>query len=180
MPQNFTINIDGPPANVALVDAELNELQGQKIDPLNAERAELKEKKAIYENSSAALQQVLEKINNYSEKVFSSNSEQIAKLAVAIADKILKRRVEDSDYDIQAIVKQVLAKSPDKKDMTLRLNPFDLEQLQKVKADATPGVDFVADENIEKGQCLLESSKGIIETVIEDHLERIYQALVKE
>jgi flagellar biosynthesis/type III secretory pathway protein FliH len=65
----------------------------------------------------------------------------------------------------------------------VHLNPEDLSQCQKAQQDepdgALTGVKFVSDPNIGRAECLLESPKGIIESLINEHLERISKALKK-
>ena len=65
----------------------------------------------------------------------------------------------------------------------MHLNPEDLVECQKALQDdaagTLAGIKFVADSNIGRAECLLESPKGVIESLIEAHLERIGKALEK-
>jgi flagellar biosynthesis/type III secretory pathway protein FliH len=43
--------------------------------------------------------------------------------------------------------------------------------------DAFAGVKFVPDPTIGRAECLLETPKGIVKSLIEENLERVSQAL---
>ena len=93
------------------------------------------------------------------------------------------QKVEDGDYEIEAIVKETLTNAPGREDVVVRLNPQDLAQCHKAQeaepAGALCGVKFVSDPNVGRAECVLENPKGIIESVIEQHLEKIGKALKK-
>jgi len=63
------------------------------------------------------------------------------------------------------------------------LNPTDFVQCQKLQqgdaADELAGIKFVSDTNIARAECLLETGKGIIKSLIDEHLEQIGKALEK-
>jgi flagellar biosynthesis/type III secretory pathway protein FliH len=64
------------------------------------------------------------------------------------------------------------------------LNPEDLAHCRKAQQQdeqggALVGIKFVADPNVGRAECLLESPKGIIKSLIDENLERIGKALRK-
>jgi len=122
-------------------------------------------------------------LNEFYDKVFVEHKEEIAKLSVEIARKILMQKVEDGDYEIESIVKEALKNAPTHQDLVVHLNPEDLAECQKVQKEEPEsdlaGVKFVSDPKIGRAECLLESPKGIIESLINEHLERVGKALTK-
>jgi flagellar biosynthesis/type III secretory pathway protein FliH len=130
-----------------------------------------------------ALQDAINKVNELQENLFNEHKEQIAKLSVEIARKILVQKVQEKDYEIESIVKEALKNAPTRQDVVVHLNPEDLIQCQKLQQDDTAGtlagVKFVSDPNIGRAECLLETPKGMIESFINEHLEQIDQALKK-
>jgi flagellar biosynthesis/type III secretory pathway protein FliH len=130
-----------------------------------------------------ALQDAINKVNELQENLFNEHKEQIAKLSVEIARKILVQKVQEKDYEIESIVKEALKNAPTRQDVVVHLNPEDLIQCQKLQQDDTTGtlagVKFVSDPNIGRAECLLETPKGMIESFINEHLEQIGQALKK-
>ena len=127
------------------------------------------------------LQSVTEKLQNFLDKIFMEHQEQIARLSVEIARKILAQKVEKGDYEIETIIKEVLSKSPERHDIDIHLNPEDLNNLQNTlqKEPLFAGIKFTSDPNVGRAECLLKSPKGNIESSINEHLEQIYEALKK-
>ena len=127
------------------------------------------------------LNSVIEKLQNFHDKIFMEHQEQIAKLSVEIARKILAQKVEKGDYEIETIIKEVLSKSPARHDIDIHLNPEDLNNLQNTlqKEPLFAGIKFTSDPNVGRAECLLKSPKGNIESSINEHLEQIYEALKK-
>jgi len=89
----------------------------------------------------------------------------------------------DGEYEIQSIVKEALNNAPTRQDIVVHLNPEDLAECQRVLQNEPDGtltdVKFVSDSNIGRAECLLESPKGIVESMINEHLDRISKALKK-
>jgi flagellar biosynthesis/type III secretory pathway protein FliH len=147
-----------------------------QIQDSQSSRAEL-------EQTCEMLQGVIDKLNRFYDTIFSGHKEEIAKLAVEIAGKILIQKIEDGDYKIESIIREALSQSPTQQDIVLHLNPEDFSSWQKFLADSSTGplegVKFVADRNIGRAECLLETPKGTIESFIGEQLEKIAGALKK-
>jgi len=130
-----------------------------------------------------ALKGLVDKLTQFYDRLFAEHREEIAKLSVEIARKILMQKVEEGDYEIESIVKEALKNAPTRQDVVVHLNPEDLVQYQKLQQDAgggaLAGIKFVSDPDIGRAECLLESPKGIIKSLIDEHLERIAKALNK-
>jgi flagellar biosynthesis/type III secretory pathway protein FliH len=128
-----------------------------------------------------ALQDAVSKINDFHKSVVERTKEQIAKLAVEIARKILMQKIQEGDYEIESLVKEALEHAPAHKDVVVRLNPQDLVECQKAQQDdgfgTFSGIKLVADANIGRAECVVESPKGVVESLIEQHVERIAKAL---
>ena len=127
-----------------------------------------------------ALQDAVNKVNEFQENLFKEHKEQIAKLSVEIARKILVQKVQEKDYAIEPIIEEALKSAPTRQDVVVHLNPEDLVECQKVQQDASStlaDVKLISDPNIGRAECLLETPKGIIESLIDERLERIGKAL---
>ena len=64
-----------------------------------------------------------------------------------------------------------------------RLNPEDLPGCRKLQEEGPENpfteLELTADWSIGRGECLIETPKGIVKSFIEEHLERIGEALQK-
>ena len=126
---------------------------------------------------------LVDKLNQFYDALLARHKVEIAKLSVEIARKILMRTVQKGEYEIEAIVTEVLEHAPTRQAVVVHLNPGDVGQCQKLQQNDPTGafaeIQFVSDPNIGRAECLLESPKGIIKWFIDEHMERISQALEK-
>ncbi len=176
-----TIHLENTIGSVKMLDDTAANAEASSAEPMAAER--LESQKENLANVCRALEDAVAKINEFQKNLFESSKEQIAKLSVEIARKILVQEVQEGDYEIESIVKEALKNAPTHQDVVVHLNPEDHVQFQKVlqgdAGGALADIKFVADPNIGRAECLLETPKGVIESLIEAHLERIGKALEK-
>jgi len=92
---------------------------------------DLEAQKAVFSQACQTLDGVVAKLNQFYDKMFVEHREEIAKLSVEIARKILVRKVENGDYEIESIVKEALKNAPTRQDVVVHLNPQDLVHCQK-------------------------------------------------
>jgi flagellar biosynthesis/type III secretory pathway protein FliH len=130
-----------------------------------------------------ALNIAASKLSEFCEKVVSEQKEEIARLSVEISRKVLMQKVRDGDYEIESIVKEALNSAPTRQDVIVHLNPEDLadcrKSLEQEPDGNLKGVQLVSDSKIGRAECQVESPKGIVESLIDEHLERISKALKK-
>ena len=158
-------------------DGRTDTQAGAEQIPTNESEAQ----KAMFLQACQTLNGVIDKLNQFYEKAFAEHREEIAGLSVEIARKILMRKVEEGDYEIESIVKEALTNAPSRQDVVVHLHPEDLAQCQKAQHDepggVLDGIKFISDPNIGRAECLVESPKGIIKSLINENLERIGKAL---
>ncbi|MEA3224307.1 MAG: FliH/SctL family protein [Planctomycetota bacterium] len=185
MSGTVTINLSKPVISVGILGEHPSSLVNEQVDAQDVagqiHKENLEAQKAIFLQACQTLNGVVDKLNNFYDQVFVGHSEEIAKLSVEIARKILMHKVENGDYKIESIVKEALENSPDRQDVVVHLHPDDIAQCQRAQQDepgsALVGVKLVSDSNIGRAECLLESPKGIVKSLIDENLERIARAL---
>lgn len=174
------IHLEKPITSVNL----LCEDGGETAAPAEAKASDmLKTQRENLTKVYQALQNAVDRVNEFQKNMFERSKEQIAKLSVEIARKILMQKVQKGDYEIESIIEEALKNAPTRQDVVVHLNPEDLVQYQKAQQDDATGtladIKFVADSNVGRAECVVESPKGIIESLINEHLERIGKALEK-
>jgi flagellar biosynthesis/type III secretory pathway protein FliH len=178
MPEAITIELERPIASVGLADGSGGH-SSQAPDQANGLKLEQENVTAVCQ----ALQKAVDRVNELHEKLISSHEEQIAKLSVEIAAKILAQKIEQGDYQIESIIQKALETAPTRQDVTVHLNATDLDQLEKAQSDSGDNslatVKFVTGANIGRAECFVETPKGTVESLISDHLERVSEALKK-
>jgi flagellar assembly protein FliH len=178
MHQMPTVKLDGPIRNAAAVinpgDAASMTQQGLGPEQIQNQKDRLNDLLSDFEN-------IVETISAMQSELFRRHKDDIINLAVEISRKILAHRVEQDDYKIQDVIRQALDDTPTQKDIVIRLNPKDYAQIEQLtkssEKDFAKGATFVADASIAPAQCLLETPKGIVESFIDGHLDRISEAL---
>jgi flagellar biosynthesis/type III secretory pathway protein FliH len=145
---------------------------------------ELEAQKQTFVEASEIFKKLIAEIDERCRTVLSEHREEIAKLSVEIARKVLAQKIRQGDYEIEAIIKEALKNAPTGEDVTVRANPEDLGLLQRAQqqagqGDGLAGIKLVADVNVGRAECVLESSRGIVESFVDKHLEQIVRALQK-
>ena len=192
MSATLTVNLARPIRSVAILGPGVGTLPdaapgagraGSASHAAQPLQQELEAQKAVLSNVNLALESVVGKLNEFFDKAFAAHKNEIARLSVEIARKILAQRVDNGDYEIEAIVKEALDNAPVRQDVVVHLNPEDLSQFRKLQQDEPgkelAGIKFVPDTSVGRAECLLETPKGIVESMIEQHLEEVTKALMK-
>ena len=160
--------------SVPIVEPTDNPVHRESIDELEAQ-------KAVYAQASQTLNVVVEKLNEFCNKMFTGHKEEIAHLSVEIARKILMFKVEKGDYEIESIVSKALENTPGRGELVVHLNPDDHEKCAKAQEAEPNGIlsdiNLTADPNIGRAECLIEGPKGIVKSLIDENLERVAEAL---
>jgi flagellar biosynthesis/type III secretory pathway protein FliH len=192
MLQTLTVNLNKPIISATVMDGyadcDVSQLSGpdredSKAETGQAPRQDFEAQKAVFSQACQTLNGVITRLNQFCDKIYAEHGEEIARLSVEIARKILMQKVENGDYEIESIIKEALKNAPSSQDVIVHLNPEDLEKCRKAQQDGSGGVlagiKLIPDPNIGRAECLLESPKGIIKSLIDDNLERIGKALEK-
>lgn len=145
--------------------------------------ADLENQRLTLESACQVMQDAADKLSQTCQALFNDHRDQIAQLAVEIARVVLMQKTLEGAYDIEAIVKETLSHAPTQEGVTIRVNPQDLaacRSAQDRKTDkAFVGMRFVSDDAVGRAECVLESPRGIIQSMIEEHLHKIGEALRK-
>lgn len=197
MPKTLTIQLALPIARVRVLRADAGSFApgsdeeraaAERIDNIiQAERArmaeELKRQRSQVAELCQTIGNIAKSLDKLHQETVANNRAEIARLAVEIARKILMQKVIQGDYDIQAIVEEALKRAPTHQNIVIRLNPEDLPRCQQHQQENPDSpfaeLEFAADWSVGRGECLVETPKGIVKSFIEEHLERIGEALQK-
>jgi flagellar biosynthesis/type III secretory pathway protein FliH len=185
MPEMLTIHLAQPIARASCV------VHGaSRVEPSAVRATEDAQRAARDEDRSQELarlcgtvRSITDKLSKVYEETITRNQSDIARLAVEIARKVVMCKVASGDYDVQTIIEEALKRAPTHQNVVVRVNPDDLPQCQRLQHDhpdgPLAGLEFVADWSIARADCLVETPKGIIKSFVEQHLERIGEALMQ-
>jgi len=107
--------------------------------------------------------------------------QQLLSLSMEIARKVLMQEIKAGRHEVDPIVREALNRLPMKVDAVVHLHPDDLARCELASQDEdtsdADGVSFVADPGVRRGECLVRTSHGTVESSIEGHIGEIAQAL---
>jgi flagellar biosynthesis/type III secretory pathway protein FliH len=172
--EQASINLNRKIQSVRIVD----NVQCSEIDAQEDERFQ----KAAVSQAAAALNNAALKLRQFYDDAFVRYKEDIAKLSVEIARRVLAVKIRNGDYKIEEIIKDALAGMPAGQALEIHLNPADLEQCKNTiegQLSCPAGYTVVPDANIGRAECMIKGAKGITESFIDVHLEKISESLMK-
>jgi len=179
MSQHLTVNITGSINSVGMVDgsAGVSTMESSSVLDSSAQEAQNENVNRLCQ----VLSNAAENLQSFQEELFGSHREQIIRLSLEIAKKILIKDTQQRDYDIEKILSEALKTAPSQQDVMIRLNPADLQEYQRITTDSEGGaianVQLIADPGIGLAECVVETDKGMVEYLIEEHLNQISKAL---
>lgn len=196
MPETLIINLTRPVAGCRLVetadqaaptDAQASQANAQELAALQAGQRQklqaLEEREQNLTQLCGTLDCITGKLKDLYQETVTKNRSDIAKLAVEIARKILNWQTSAGDYSIQEIIEGALKRAPTRQELVVHVNPQDLPQCQQLQQELPDSqlaeLNLVADPSIARAGCLVETPKGIVRSFIEEHLDRIAEALEK-
>ena len=174
---NFSNAID----SISIFDGTIEPVRVESVKVEKVNNLALQKEKEELAFASTALKKAIAKVNHFYGNIVSRRSEEIAKLSIEIARKILAQKIESKDYEIESIIEEALKSCSSKYDIIIHLNPEDYELCREIiKKDTNTmlsDITLIADPNVGRAECILKSPKGTIISMINDQLEQIENAL---
>jgi flagellar assembly protein FliH len=143
--------------------------------------ARIKEKTARLADTIA---QIAEKIADEAERLKTTAREDLIKLAIALAERIVKKEIAIDPAVVKSNVQKAVELSIQKSDIEVVVNPADRELIEDFAGHITETfarvkrVKVVADDSVSMGSCLVRSGGGVVDMQIETQLEEIKRRLI--
>lgn len=140
--------------------------------------------RAHLETVLPAINQVIEALDNERERWLADWEVAAVHVGAIMAEKLVRRELSQRPELAVDVVRDALQLAAGSPRITLRLNPFDLDQLHTNGLDILERLSRVGetvlapDENISRGGCLIETRQGVIDARIETQLARIVDELL--
>lgn len=142
---------------------------------------------AYREGMDAALAEFEEKllaVREIRDRAWRETEQDLLRLAIRLAEKIVGREIQKNDQTIVNIVAAALQNARQQEKLTVRVNPSNLALVESEIENFTPAgrtrfLDFIADPRVAVGGCLIESEVGTIDARLETQfriLERVLLA----
>ncbi|HEV2709769.1 MAG TPA: FliH/SctL family protein [Edaphobacter sp.] len=122
----------------------------------------------------ARIAHVCEEFARERARYFADVESEVVKLALAIAARVLHRETNLDPLLLTAAVRLALEKVADNSTMELHVPAAEVERWRDAMAvEAESRVQFVGDERLSAGECILETSVGRVELGVKAQLEEI-------
>lgn len=118
-------------------------------------------------------------------EISAKTEEQIIKLALAIAEKIINQEVATRKEIILGVLKGVLKNISETEGMKIRINPQDFRHIMEVRKDFLQSIDgvrnviFEEDLSIKRGGAVVETMFGEVDARLENQIKEIRTAMLK-
>jgi flagellar assembly protein FliH len=132
------------------------------------------------------LRTAAEDVHALREKVLRESEDEILELVLLVARKVIKQEVAMDRTILFNTLKGVLELTPERDEMTLRLNPDDYAMITGAHAEyfrnelQTECMSIKADSLISHGECQLDSHMGMIDATVEAQLDEIFRRMKEE
>lgn len=117
-------------------------------------------------------------------QLFENNREEILKVAILVARKVMGRALQDRPETLADLVSQAIRGAQHEGRLRIRIHPDDLETLRthqdRVVAEigSRTELELIEDRTIEGGGCVVESALGIIDARLETQMKVLERALL--
>ena len=145
-----------------------------------ADSAAQAEARAELERSARLLQNMTERLLRFRNRLQTQAAEQAIELALAIAARLARRELAQNPAVLRAILTEALGQVQPQLPVQIHLHPDDLQALQaaQISLPNRPGnVEWIADERLLPGDCLLQTPRGAVDARLQSQLEQLDRAL---
>lgn len=131
----------------------------------------------------------LQELRRIQEAWHEHKEQHLIELVCAVARKVVQREVSIDKSIIARVINAALKYAADQEEIMIRIHPSDLEYASQQSGEVRDGmgdarhVRFEGDERVVRGNAIIESKRGIIETGVEkcfQEIEHAFRAQAKE
>jgi flagellar assembly protein FliH len=129
-----------------------------------------------------SLGQALVQLQNIRKEIHQELENEVAQLALAIAEKIVCHEVKTNQETVVCVAREALNRVENPGKIKIKLNPEDLQFINDTKSQLSQvlhnvdNIHFEAADSIQSGGCLIETDRGDIDARIEKQLQAIKES----
>lgn len=134
----------------------------------------------------AAVRAAAADLRRRSERQLEIATDEIGRVAVAVAAKIVRREISGDDDFVVRLIRRCLRKIVHRQEIEIRVHPDDHEgvvaALEELASESGPGHDLTVrrDRRVERGGCVLETPDFVVDGMPRSQIERAAEALAGE
>lgn len=122
---------------------------------------------------------VYDELRQNLEELTEANQSRLIRLWSVVLERLLHREVDLNEATVMTLLRQVLLRVSDRERLVVYLHPQDVVSVRERRdefADILRGirhVEFIGDENVDRGSCLVETNLGVYDARWRTQLEQI-------
>ena len=132
----------------------------------------------------AMLKGAIEELGRIQNQIQLEGEKEIVDLALSVAERVIRQELHANREAISAVVREALKKVEHQQSIVIKMNPADIQFLDKSQLPFADGGDqsvsnrirIEADESISRGGCFIETESGDVDARIETQIEIIKAA----
>jgi flagellar assembly protein FliH len=150
---------------IEALNARVQMCKDEKSEELAAERTRhFNELSQEIAREKKNVVRALEQWGNERLRYYASAESEVVKLSLAIASRILHREVQMDPVILQGVVRVALEQIKDADAIVLRIPETDVREWEESFSNSEHlQLQIVGESNMQKGQCVLESSVGVVD-----------------
>lgn len=137
-------------------------------------------------NAFKALRRAIDEVRALREEIFRQSEEDILKLAILVARKIIQQEIIADRRILARIVAAALENASERDEVVVRLNPEDYHLVNSHRQQYLQGVgdernlNLKPDDTISLGGCVVDTLTGEIDARLESQLDEIHKRLLED
>jgi flagellar assembly protein FliH len=174
---------DGPPS-VTLEEEELSRRINDSFEKGLIQGKNLAERGLL--NVFRSLRIASEGVTILREKVMRESEDELVKLIIMVARKVIVREISLDRTILNSIVRAAISDLTDRGDITIRLNPDDYILVTTSHEEIfhkelmTERMQIKSDPGVLQGCCLVDSEMGTVNAGIDAQLDEIFRRMLEE
>lgn len=174
---------NGPP----VIEINEDDLNQRTSDAFNAglkEGKELAERGLV--NVFRALRASSETIHNLRDKIFRESEDEVIKLVMLVARKVIIREIAENRTILAGIVQNALAGLSAREEITVRINPDDYLLVTSGRGELLQNellnerLLLKPDPSVSAGFCFVDTVMGTVDASLDGQMDQIYRCLIEQ
>ena len=136
-------------------------------------------------NSINMINKVIGGLENYRSEILYEARNDIVKMAVSVAEKVLHKEIMTDPQTVVSVVKHAISKVGFKKKFVVHVNPLDVEVLKAAGSEIAGLIDgleslkFKPDPKVEAGGCVVQTESGTVDAQVDRQYNEIKESVLE-
>lgn len=157
--------------------------EGYELGLIEGTEKAFQEAKANLLTQMQSMEDFLKRLEELKTHLMVDNEKSLVTIVYQIAKRIAMRDLEENRDAVWEILQHVVNEFQNDERMNVRLSNQDLAFLETLqqksgkKIESLKRINFIADESIKSGGCVIETEYGNVDATLEERVERTWQTL---